>query len=188
MSEELKTAEPTDQAQKEEPVEIGGMQDEARHALYEEWKKQAKECTPDTVGEFIRKLVNGHHHDYDSIAVALSVAALAGAWAVEHDAAQGGLTGFQWGWASHRTVAMMNYENSKFGIRIQDMDNLLYPQYADNFAFVKVSRTFAEKLRAEAQRRLEKENGAPTAVAPSVLAWWTLLANGDFPTWLRVED
>lgn len=183
MSEELKTAEPTDQAQKEEPVEIGGMQDEARHALYEEWKKQAKECTPDTVGEFIRKLVNGHHHDYDSIAVALSVAALAGAWAVEH-AEQGSLTGFQWGWASHRAVAMMNYESSQFGIRIQDMDNLLYPQYADNFAFVKVSRTFADKLRAEAQRLLEKENTA----APAVLAWWTLLANGDFPTWMQVKE
>ena len=182
MQEEQTAMEPTSPAPKDGKVEIGGMTDEARHALYEEWKKQAKACTPDTVGEFIRKLVNGHSHDYGSIAVALSVAALAGAWAVEHGE-QGGLTGFQWSWASMLAVAMMNYESSQFGIRIQDMDHLLYPQYADKFAFVKVDQEFAQNLREEAKRRLEKE----TRACDTDRAWWTLLANGDFPTWLRVE-
>lgn len=182
-NEKLEIPEPTRPTPKEGQVDIGSMGQDDRLALYEEWKKKARECTPDTVGDFIRHLVDGHCHDYDSIATALSVAALAGAWAVERSK-QGGLTGFQWGWASHRTVAMMCYENSKFGIRIQDMDHLLYPQYAGNFAFVKVDRKFAEKLRAEAQRLFESKELA----AKSVRGWWAMLANGDFPTWLRVED
>ena len=182
-NEELKIPELPKPTPKEGQVDIGIMNDEARHALYDEWKKKARECTPETVGDFIRHLVDGHCHDYDSIATALSVAALAGAWAVEHSE-QGGLTGFQWGWASHRAVAMMCYENSKFGIRIQDMDNLLYPQYAGNFAFVRVGRDFAQKLREEAKRRLETE----TVACKAVRAWWTMLAEGEFPTWLLVED
>ena len=184
MSEEAKMDGREAPAPKEGQIAIEGMPQEKQEALFEKWRQEAKECTPETVGEFIRKLVTDYCHDYGSIANALSVAALAGAWAVEHSK-QGGLTGFQWGWASVRALGMMTYESSKLGIRVQDMDHLLFPQYAADFAFVRVDKDFAAKLREEAKRMLDEDSDD---AVPAVRAWWTLLAKGDFPTWLRVED
>ena len=163
MSEEAKLDGREAPAPKEGQIDIEGMPEAEQTALFKKWRKEAKECTPETVGEFIRKLVTDYCHGYGSIAEALAVAALAGAWAVERSE-QGGLTGFQWGWASLHALTLMQYENSILGIRVQKLDDILFPQYADKFAVITVRKDKAVKIRETAKKMLEEEHGAHEAV------------------------
>lgn len=160
--------------------------DDKLRKVSEEWREEAKKCKLEdgSLARFIEKL-NAYEHDYSSIAEAVACAAMAGAYAVQNGP-RGGLTGFQWGWASSRALLMMNYEHSELGICIRNLDDMLYPQYAYKFDGLRLDAEHAEKLKAIAAENLRTAD--PKYTHPNVVAWWKKLAAGDFPSWLRVEE
>jgi len=154
-------------------------------AIAKKWRDEAKKCKLDdgSLMKFLEKLAS-FNHGYSSIAYAMACAASAAAWAIEHSP-QGGMTGFQWGHGSLMALRLLNYENNELGFRVQDFDNLLYPQYSHHFTGIDITRKLADKLSETARKNLESRD---TPVHENVKAWWTRLANGDFPEWIHIKD
>lgn len=102
--------------------------------LHDEWYKRAKNMNPDDFTEFFREMTEEYVHDYGTVCHAMAAIGLAAMFAFNNsDGASGGITGFQAGCVMWQIIRHMNYENNKCGLRLLDMDNLLYPQYEYKF-------------------------------------------------------
>lgn len=100
--------------------------------LQDEWYKRAKDMKLDDFPEFFRELTEDYAHDYGTVCHAMAAVGLA-AMRAFNNSAVGGITGFQSGAVMWQVIYHMNYENNKCGLRLLDMDNLLYPQYEYKF-------------------------------------------------------
>lgn len=151
--------------------------------LQDEWFKKAKSMKPDDFPEFFRELTEDYEHDYGTVCHAMAAIGLAAMWAFNNsEGARGGITGFQAGCVMWDVIRHMNYEDNKCGLRLLNMDDLLYPQYEHNF--VAISEDTWDAVRKEAQKRLTER----VTAHPDVVAHWESIINGKVPFGLRIED
>ena len=123
-------------------------------AIKKEWQEKAKDATIATLPAFLAELIEKYQHDYGTICHAVSVAAVAAAWAVNASPA-GAITGFQAGAVMWEFIREWNCSSNKTGMRLVDYDNFLYPQYADKFQKV-LSKDIWENIQKEAQAQISK--------------------------------
>lgn len=98
------------------------------------------------------------------------------------DGARGGITGFQAGCVMWNVIRHMNYESNKCGLRLQNMDDLLYPQY--EYKFTAISEETWDSVKREAQNCLLERKYAH----PAIVAHWESIVDGNIPFGLRIED
>lgn len=98
------------------------------------------------------------------------------------DGARGGITGFQAGYVMWNVIRHMNYESNKCGLRLQNMDDLLYPQY--EYKFTSISEETWDSVKREAQNCLLEREYAHS----DVVAHWKSIVDGNIPFGLRIED
>ena len=151
--------------------------------LQNEWYKRAYSMKPEDFPEFFRELTEDYEHDYGTVCHAMSAIGLAAMWAFnKSEGARGGITGFQAGCVMWEVIRHMNYEDNKCGLRLLNMDDLLYPQYEHKFR--SISSDTWEAVQKEAQKRLSERGTAH----PDVVAHWKSIVNGKIPFGLRIED
>ena len=151
--------------------------------LQDEWYKRAYNMKPDDFPDFFRELTEDYEHDYGTVCHAMAAIGLAAMWAFNNsEGARGGITGFQAGCVMWEVIRHMNYEDNKCGLRLLNMDDLLYPQYEHKFC--SISSNTWEAVKKEAQKRLIERGTAH----PDVVAHWKSIVNGKIPFGLRVED
>ena len=83
--------------------------------IHEEWYKQAKEQTLETLPAFLNHLINDYGHDYGTICHAIAAGAIGAAYALERSP-QGGITGFQAGCIMWCFIRHWNYDHNKTGL------------------------------------------------------------------------
>ena len=151
--------------------------------LQDEWFKKAKSMKPDDFPEFFRELTEDYEHDYGTVCHAMAAIGLASMWAFNNsEGARGGITGFQAGCVMWEVIRHMNYEDNKCGLRLLNMDDLLYPQYEHKFTAI--SKDTWDAVKKEAQKHLLERGAAH----PDVVAHWESIVNGKVPFGLRIED
>lgn len=151
--------------------------------LQKEWYERAKSMRPEDFPEFFREMTEDYIHDYGTVCHAMAAVGLAAMFAFNNsDGARGGITGFQSGCVMWQVIRHMNYENNKCGLRLLDMDDLLYPQYEHKFC--SISSNTWEAVQKEAQKRLLERGTAH----PDVVAHWESIINGKVPFGLGIED
>lgn len=151
--------------------------------LQNEWYKRAKSMKPEDFPEFFREMTEDYIHDYGTVCHAMAAIGLAAMFAFNNsEGACGGVTGFQAGCVMWEVIRYMNYENNKCGLRLLDMDDLLYPQYEHKFTAI--SKDTWDAVKKEAQKRLLERGAAH----PDVVAHWESIVNGKVPFGLRIED
>lgn len=151
--------------------------------LQEEWYERAKSMKPEDFPEFFREMTEDYIHDYGTVCHAMAAVGLAAMFAFNNsEGACGGITGFQAGCVMWEVIRYMNYENNKCGLRLLDMDDLLYPQYEHKFTAI--SKDTWDAVKKEAQKRLLERGAAH----PDVVAHWESIVNGKVPFGLRIED
>jgi hypothetical protein len=149
--------------------------------IHKEWMVEAKEMTVEKLPEFVRKLTEDYRHDYGTICHAIAAAAVAAAWAVERSPT-GGISGFQAGcvmWEIIRGWGAFGGPDSP--LRIQNLDDLLYPQYRDKFT--SISKEVWLRLKAKAAENLEGPHGTD-----NVRAHWQSIVDGRVPFGFSVSD
>ena len=150
--------------------------------LQNEWYKRAYSMKPEDFPEFFRELTEDYEHDYGTVCHAMAAVGLAAMYAFNKtDGARGGITGFQAGCVMWEVIRHMNYESNKCGLRLQNMDDLLYPQY--EYKFTAISKDTWEVVKNEAHNRLLERGTAH----PDVVAHWESIVNGKVPFGLRIE-
>jgi hypothetical protein len=142
------------------------------------WYEEARKVTAETLPAFVAHLLNDYHHDYGTICHAVAAAALAGAMAVEHDPAQGGITGFQAGAVMWEFLRV--WDRIDCPARLVKYEDLLYPQYDERFREISASTW---KWAQERAASLLAGGGAH----PAVRAHWESIVGGTVPFGLRVE-
>ena len=151
--------------------------------LQKQWYERAKNMKPDKFPEFFREMTEDYIHDYGTVCHAMAAVGLAAMFAFNNsEGARGGITGFQAGCVMWEVIRHMNYENNKCGLRLLDMDDLLYPQYEHKFTAI--SKDTWDAVKKEAQKRLLERGAAH----PDVVAHWESIINGKVPFGLRIED
>lgn len=153
--------------------------------LEREWFEEAKKQTLDTLPTFVDHVMNDYAHSYGTVCHAVSACALAAAWAANRaKGACGGITGFQAGFVMWDFIKQWNYPSNECGLKIVDFDNMLYPQYNDNFQRI-LSKSTWEALQTAARKHLE--SAKPLGTHPDVLAHWESIVSGNIPFGYTVE-
>lgn len=124
--------------------------------IQDEWYKESNsEMTPEKFKEFFRHLSEDYVHDYGTVCHAMAAVGLAAMWAFNNsEGAMGGITGFQAGCVMWQIIEKWNYRDNKCGLRIQNMDDLLYPQY--DHKFISISKDSWKAVQEEAKRRINE--------------------------------
>lgn len=151
--------------------------------LQKEWYERAKSMRPEDFPEFFREMTEDYIHDYGTVCHAMAAVGLAAMFAFNNsEGACGGITGFQAGCVMWQVIRHMNYEDNKCGLRLLNMDDLLYPQYEHKFC--SISSDTWETVKKEAQKRLSERGTAH----PDVVSHWKSIVNGKIPFGLKIED
>ncbi len=150
--------------------------------IFEQWYKDAANQTLATLPQFMNHVLNDYVHDYGTICKAIGACSVAAAWAADASR-QGGITGFQAGAVMWEFIRNWNYTRNKCGLKIVDMDKMLYPQYSENFDKT-ISMQEMETLTTEAKKLLEADEDSN--VHPKVKAHWQSIAVGIPPFGYRV--
>lgn len=125
--------------------------------IHDEWYKEAKKQTVETLSEFVRHLTEDYSHNCGTICHAVAAAGIAAMCAVDNSPT-GGITEFQAGCIMWKVIREWNFQNNKTGLKILDYDNLLYPQYENSF--ISISSKIWESVKKEAQNKINKNNDA----------------------------
>jgi hypothetical protein len=150
--------------------------------IHEQWYKEAKTQTLETLPQFISHLLGDYVHDYGTICHALAAGGIATMWAMNNHP-QGGITGFQAGAIMWEFIRNWNYEYNKCGLKIVDYDNMLYPQYKDKYAKT-INKDTWEALQKAAQKMLNEGDG----VCPKVKKHWESIVAGDIPFGYKIKN
>lgn len=137
---------------------------------------EAKSMTTEKLPEFLKKL-SEHEHDYNTIVYATAAAAVAAANAIGARE----ITGFQGGCVMWEFIREWGAVGDG-PLRLQQMRNLLYPQYA--YHFNSIPRDTWDQIVQLAKTELEKT----TVAHPDVLAHQKKIAAGIVPFGLRIEE
>lgn len=121
--------------------------------LQKEWYKRDKSMKPDEFPAFFREMTEDYIHDYGTVCHAMAAVGLAAMFAFNNsEGARGGITGFQAGCVMWQVIRHMNYESNKCGLRLQNMDDLLYPQY--EYKFHTIDSDTWKAVQEEAKNRI----------------------------------
>jgi len=151
--------------------------------LQDEWYKEAKDQTLETLPEFINKLINNYSHDYGTICHAITASAIGTAWAIDKSD-EGGITGFQASAIMWEFIKHWMYQDNKLGLRLINYDDILFPQYKDRFKNT-ISSEHWERIRKEAKNELEKSEGKAHS---DVIAHWQSIIDGKLPFDFMLKD
>lgn len=147
-----------------------------KDGVHEEWFVDARKQTEATLPEFVRHLAHDFVHDYGTICHAVAAAAIAAASAVDHDAEQGGITGFQAGAVMWRFV--QHWLQEKGPLRLVRYEHMLFPQYEDEFAKT-IEPDVWKFLQEGAAKNLKDHDKRFTS--PEVVAHWKAIVDGVVP-------
>lgn len=136
--------------------------------------KEAREQTAETIGDFIKHVMNDYHLDYSTVCFAVAASAIAAVHAADNQE-HGGITGWQAGYIMFEIIRQMNYPNNKCGLRIINYDDMLFPQYGYKFEKTIDPDTFMA-LQEEALIRLKNHDAHP-----AVINHWKSIADGVVP-------
>jgi len=141
--------------------------------LQNEWYKQAEKMQYKDLFKFIHKLMFKYKHDYGTICHAITACIIATFNALNRTS-QGGITGTQaslimWG-------IVRKLFNKKGILSLVEYDNMLYPQYKDNFEKTISSYTFND-LQKKAKEMLDNT----IDVHPAVKEHWQKIVDGIVP-------
>lgn len=150
---------------------------------HEQWYKEAKSITIETLPEFIRKLAEDYQHDYGTICHAITSAGIGAMTAIDNSK-QGGITRFQAGCIMWEFIRNWNYSHNKCGLRVVNYDDMLYPQYDDKFDKV-ISKKTWKAIQDEANKNLEKKY---SFTSENVINHWKRIQMGVVPFGYRVEE
>ena len=148
-----------------------------------EWEKEAGKMTLKDLPAFLKKLTEDYNHDYGTICHAMSIGAVAAAHAM-NNSPQGNITGFQAGAVMWGFIRTWNHTDNVCGMKIVNYDNMLYPQYEEDFS-KKVSKRVWESLRKEAENRLTESRETAHS---DVVQHWESIVMGRVPFGYTVED
>lgn len=140
--------------------------------LREEWMTRARKMTVKELPAFIEELV-AHPHDYGTICRAIAAAGVAAAYAVE-GSPSGGITGFQASCVRWDLLTGWDESLEKKPLSLIDYENMLYPQYRDNFT--SITKEAWRHLQDKAVENLSKEH-----LHPEVKAHMQSIADGKVP-------
>lgn len=137
-----------------------------------QWLARAKAVkTPQEAADFIQHLLEDYRHDYGTIVHACALGALAGAYAVNNDSVQGGLTGAQAGFV--HWMFLKAWSHLEGPARLVRYENMLYPQYDREFDKTIDARTW-EWLQEQAKQKLAEGRDAH----PDIKLHWQNIAAG----------
>ena len=123
----------------------------------DKWFEDAKSVTPDTIGDFIRQMVEVPQ-TYDTYVEAMSACMIAGANALEN--LSGGGSGNQWNCACHDLMKRFAWHGlnigEMLGYRIIDLDDLLSPYTIKQIVPIAISRSKWNQVRRSARTLLVK--------------------------------
>lgn len=143
------------------------------------WYKEAREVrTPKELARFTERMRSAYRHDYGTICHAVAASAVAAAWCVDRGPT-GGITGFQAGaifWEFARA-----WKHVEGPARLLEYDNMIYPQYAEQFDKIISANTW-EHLQKKAAEHLAAE----THAHPDIAAHWRGIVEGKVPFGYRV--
>lgn len=142
------------------------------HALKKEWFAKARKQTLETLPAFLQELAD-FHHDYGSIVMGVSAAAI-GAMSALDKSPNGGITGFQAGCVMWEFIREVRHNESP--LALIDFGSMLYPQNARSFKR-EIAPSVWKWLQEEAAKLLEKQDG----VHPEVVQHWRSIIAGQVP-------
>lgn len=134
---------------------IQGIKMEIEDINLENLYSVAKKQTPETIGEFVNKVMSMEGMNYDTVVHCVAACALAGAAAANNHKENGGITGFQAGYVMWLFIRNYLYEDNKCGLKMVDFDDMLYPQHKEHFEKV-ITKDVWENLQKEATHELEE--------------------------------
>ena len=128
----------------------------------EKWSKRLDErVTVEELPEFLTEMLEDSN-DYGSIARALGYGAVVTARAMDRTP-QGGITGFQAGFAMWTFIREWMYPLNKCGLVLRDYDKMLYPQ-DDHYFDKTINESTWKSIQEEAQKNLDSKESASTNV------------------------
>ena len=151
-------------------------------AVHKDWYLATKKVTPDNLAKVI-EILGKKSHSYESICHACAVAAISGATAMDKTE-HGGITGFQASAVMWEFIQHWMYPSNACGLRLLDMDKLLYPQYKDSFEKTISSKTW-ESVQNEAKRLLDEKD---EYMHPAVQKHLRKIVKGKVPFGFKVKD
>jgi hypothetical protein len=156
-------------------------------AVLDQWRKEAKEQTLETLPAWLKHLSEDYDHDYGTICHAIALGAYAAAGVVDRGP-HGGITGFQ---ASAIMWEFMRYWNNIEGpCRLMQYSNMLYPQYEDKYNKT-IDKSTWEWLQKEARAKLyrvaEDRLGGQLEPTTLVLEHWQTIIDGKVPFGYTIE-
>lgn len=148
--------------------------------IQKEWYRQAPKQKIKTLMKFITHLLDDYEHDYGTIVHAIASIGIAAMYAAnEHP--QGGITGFQSGAIMWEII--LKWGHFDYPLRLQDFNEMLYPQYEDKFQKT-ISQASFKNLQDKAIKLLKDKSNAH----PNVIEHWKTIANGLVPFGYRIEE
>jgi hypothetical protein len=157
-------------------------------AILDQWRKEAKEQTLETLPAWLKHLSEDYEHDYGTICHAIALAAYAAARAVDAGS-QGGITGFQAGAVMWEFMRIWN--GIEGPARLLQYENMLYPQYEDRYNKT-ISKSTWEWLQKEAKKKLtdvaEARLAGRSEPSPTIIDHWQTILDGKIPFGYTVED
>lgn len=133
----------------------------------------------DLIG-FLIDVEENYNTSYDTAPEAIAQACLAVGYYLSN---KFGITGFQAGWTMWQFIRGWSKTNNKTGLRLIDYDDMLYPQYDDEFGKTISSETW-ESLKTEAAKNLAESPGAH----PNVVRHWQSIVDGEVPFGYKIRN
>ena len=151
---------------------------EVRDKLKEERKSID---TFDDLVNFLRNIQDNYNCGYGEAPRAIAQASLAVAWYLANEF---GITGFQASFVMWDFIKDWLFSSNECGMRLINYDNMLYPQYEDEFQKTIAPDTF-DALQNKAKRLIET-NG--DHAHPAVIEHWKSIAAGNIPFGYVVKE
>lgn len=149
--------------------------------IHDEWYKEAKGATMETLPEFLKKLTEDYAHDYGTVCHALAAGAIATCWAMDRTE-YGGITGFQASCIMWQFI--MNWMSYDAPLVLLNFENMLYPQHRDRFSPT-ISKSTWEWMREMANKRLSETGDIEPH--PEVKRHWQSIVDGVIPFGWRLR-
>lgn len=154
--------------------------------VHEEWYEEARKedlKTIEDLNKFVNDKMDNYCHDYGTICHAIASSMIA-TMTTLNNSRQGGITGFQASCIVQQVLMRAMYHGNKVGIRMLNMDHLLYPQYYHEFEKTITLETW-EKLRKTAKENLDNKS---ENAHPSVVEHWQSIVDGNVPFGFVIKD
>lgn len=149
--------------------------------IYDEWFKKAEKVELDTLMTFIRGIMDGYEHNYESYVYACTACAIATTFACGTE-----LSGAQAGFIAKLYPLYFYYVDNKSGVGFKNYDLMLYPQYQYHFEKRLTPKTWKmlqEMAKTEYEKHKEDDN-----IPWHVKAHWKSIIDGQVPFGYEVWD